>query len=59
MENGFTNQLTNRVTPIPFTCRRIWPKAPKSTFTSMGMIMTQIRMPTGKLTWATDRLPMI
>ena len=58
MVKGLTSQLTNSVTPMPFTCWRISPSAPKSTFTSIGMIITQISRPTGRLTWATSMRPM-
>ena len=58
IENGFTAQLMNRVTPMPRQCRRTWPSAPKSTLTSMGITMTQISSPTGRFTWATSSRPM-
>ena len=57
MVKGLTSQLTNSVTPMPFTCWRISPSAPKSTFTSIGMIITQINTPTGKFTCATSIAP--
>ncbi|MCY1244539.1 hypothetical protein D9M72_576230 [compost metagenome] len=57
MENGFTAQLMNSVTPMPrqwfFTCAR----AAKSTRSSIGMTITQISTPTGMLTLATSRRP--
>ncbi|MNT17691.1 hypothetical protein D3C72_1528580 [compost metagenome] len=58
MENGFTAQLMNSVTPMPRQCCLTWPSAPKSTLSSIGMIITQIRSPTGRLTCATSRRPM-
>ena len=42
MENGLTAQLMNSVTPMPRQCSRTLPMAAKSTFTSMGMIISQI-----------------
>ena len=50
MEKGFTPQLMNRVTPMPRQCRRTWCRARKSIFISIGMIITQISSPTGRLT---------
>ena len=38
-------------------CWRTSPSAPKSTFTSMGMTITQISSPTGRLTRATSSAP--
>jgi hypothetical protein len=58
IENGLTSQLMNSVTPIPLTCLRTSPSAEKSTFSSIGMIITQISTPTGRLTWATSMRPM-
>ncbi|MCY1454232.1 hypothetical protein D9M71_712840 [compost metagenome] len=58
IENGLTAQLMNSVTPMPRQCCLTWPSAPKSTLSSMGMIMTQISRPTGRLTWATSIWPM-
>ncbi len=57
MEKGFTSQFTNSVTPMPRRCAFTWCRAPKSTFTSMGMIITQMSRPTGMLTRATSILP--
>ena len=57
MEKGFTSQFTNRVTPIPRTCSFTWCRAPKSTFTSMGMIMSQISAATGRFTCASSAAP--
>lgn len=48
MEKGLMSQLTNRVTPMPRTCWRTSCRAPKSTLTSMGMIITQMSSPTGR-----------
>jgi hypothetical protein len=47
IEKGFTSQFTNSVTPMPLTCWRTSCSAPKSTLTSIGMIITQISRPTG------------
>src|SRR5512143_4045080 len=57
IEKGLTAQLTNSVTPMPFQCDFTWCRAPKSIFISMGMIITQISRPTGRLTCATFRRP--
>src|SRR5512143_3739541 len=57
IEKGLTAQLTNSVTPIPFQCAFTWCRAPKSIFISIGMIITQIRRPTGRLTCATFMRP--
>ena len=57
IEKGLTAQLTNSVTPMPRTCWRTWCKAAKSTLTSIGMIITQISRPTGRLTFATSMRP--
>ena len=53
IEKGLTSQLTKSVTPMPRTWRRRSCRALKSTFTSIGTIITQMRRPTGKLTSAT------
>ena len=58
IENGLTAQLMNSVTPMPRQCWRTWPSAAKSTFSSMGMIITQISRPTGRLTLAISMRPM-
>ena len=58
IENGLTAQLTNSVTPMPRQCCRTWCSAPKSTFSSIGMIITQISRPTGRLTLAISMRPM-
>src|SRR5450830_142402 len=58
IENGFTNQFTNSVTPMPLTCLRTSPSALKSTLTSIGIIMIQMSNPTGRLTWAISMRPM-
>ena len=52
IENGFTAQLMNSVTPTPRQCSRTWPSAPKSIFSSIGMIISQISTATGRLTLA-------
>ena len=51
MENGLTSQLTNSVTPMPRTCSRTSLSALKSTFTSIGMIITQIEHAYGQVAW--------
>ena len=58
IEKGLTAQLTNSVTPMPRQCCLTSASAPKSTFSSIGMIITQISSPTGRLTWATSMRPM-
>ena len=58
IENGLTAQLTNKVTPIPRQWRRTWCSAPKSTFSNIGMIITQISRPTGRFTLAISMRPM-
>ena len=45
IENGLTTQLTNSVTPMPRKCCRTSCSAPKSTFSSIGMIITQMSRP--------------
>src|SRR5579875_1339621 len=57
MENGFTAQLIKSVTPIPRQCSRTCPRAVKSIFTSIGMIMSQMRTATGRLTCAISAAP--
>ncbi|MNK96534.1 hypothetical protein D3C87_1168200 [compost metagenome] len=57
IENGLTAQLMKSVTPMPRQCCLTWPSAPKSTLNSIGMIITHIRIPTGRLTWAISRRP--
>ena len=42
IENGFTAQLMNSVTPMPRQCSRTLPRAAKSILTSIGMIISQI-----------------
>ena len=58
MENGLIAQLTSRVTAMPAFCWRTSCSAAKSIFISMGMIITQISRPTGRLTCATSSAPM-
>ncbi|MNT42930.1 hypothetical protein D3C72_1793710 [compost metagenome] len=48
----------NNVTPMPRQCDFTWPNAAKSIFSSMGMIITQISKPTGRLTCAYSMRPM-
>jgi hypothetical protein len=57
IENGLTSQLTASVTPMPRTWSRTWPNAPKSIFSSIGTIITQISTPTGRLTRANSMRP--
>jgi hypothetical protein len=57
IENGFTAQLTKSVTPMPLTCWRSSDMAEKSTFSNIGMIISQIRTATGRLTRATSMPP--
>ena len=57
IENGFTSQLMTSVTPMPLTCPFTWLSAPKSIFSSIGMIITQISRPTGRLTLAISIAP--
>ncbi len=57
IENGFTSQLTTSVTPMPLTWLRTWPSAPKSILSSIGMIITQMRRPTGRFTRAISSAP--
>jgi hypothetical protein len=57
IENGFTAQLMNRVTPMPRQCRFTSPSAAKSIFTSIGTIISQISAATGKLTLASSAAP--
>ena len=42
---------------MPRTCLRTSPRAPKSTFISIGMIITQMSRPTGTLTRAISMRP--
>ena len=53
IENGFTAQLTKSVTPMPRQCCVTSRSAAKSIFTSIGMIINQIRAATGRFTWDT------
>ena len=59
MEKGFTAQLIKSVTPMPRQCSLTRDKAVKSIFTSIGMIINQIRIATGKLTLAISTEPML
>lgn len=45
------------VTAMPRQCRVTCPMAAKSTRSSMGTIIAQIRTATGMLTWATSMRP--
>ena len=56
IENGLTAQLMNSVTPTPRQCSRTWPSAPKSIFSSIGMIISQTSPATGRLTRAISAL---
>ena len=57
IENGLTAQLMNRVTPMPRQCSFTWCSAPRSIFSSIGTIISQISTATGRLTWATSARP--
>ena len=57
IENGLTAQLMTRVTPMPRQCRRTWPRAAKSIFSSIGTIISQTSTATGRLTSATVARP--
>ena len=59
IENGFTAQLMNRVTPTPRQCWRTSPSAPKSIFSSIGMIISQTSPATGRLTRAISALAIV
>ncbi len=52
IENGFTAQLMNSVTPTPRQWRPTSPSAAKSILSSMGMTISQISTATGMLTLA-------
>ena len=58
IENGLTAQFTNSVTPMPRQCCFTCDSEAKSTFSSIGMIITQISRPTGRLTLAISMRPM-
>jgi hypothetical protein len=57
MEKGFTSQFTPAVTAKPFQCRATCRSEEKSTRSNIGMIIAQMRIATGRLTWATSSLP--
>ena len=57
IENGLTNQFTKSVTPMPRHWLLTCVMAAKSILTSIGMIITQISTPTGRLTCATSMRP--
>ena len=57
MENGFTPQLMNSVTPTPFQCCLTSSSERKSILSSIGRIINQINTATGKLTLATSMAP--
>ena len=59
IEKGLTAQLMNSVTPMPRQCWRTSPSAPKSIFSSIGMIISQTSTATGRLTRAISALAMI
>ncbi|OIQ71182.1 hypothetical protein GALL_472010 [mine drainage metagenome] len=59
IENGLTAQLMNSVTPTPRQCARTSPSAPKSIFSSIGMIISQTSPATGRLTRAISALAMV
>ena len=58
MENGLTSQLIPTVTAMPRQCSRTSPSAPKSIFSSIGTIISQISAATGRFTCATSAAPM-
>ena len=57
MENGLTSQLTPTVVAMPRQCRPTSRSAAGSIFSSIGTIISQTRMATGKLTCATVAAP--
>ena len=57
IENGLTSQLTPTVTAMPRQCWPTSPSARGSIFSSIGTIISQIRMATGRFTCATVALP--
>jgi hypothetical protein len=57
IENGLTAQLMKSVTPIPRQCSFTCDSAAKSIFTSIGIIISQIRIATGRLTLAISADP--
>ena len=57
IENGFTAQLMNSVTPMPRQCSRTRTSAAKSILMSIGTIISQINAATGMLTLAISALP--
>ncbi len=59
MLNGLTSQLIPTVTAMPRHCSATRCKAPKSTLSSIGTIISQISTATGMLTWATVIRPSI
>jgi len=56
IENGFTAQLMNSVTPTPRARATTPPRAPKSILSSIGMIISQMSTAMGRLTFATSQL---
>ena len=59
IENGFTPQFTNSVTPTPFQCLRTSCNDWKSIFSSIGRIISQISTATGRLTRAISIEPSV
>ena len=57
IENGLISQLTTSVTPMPRQCRPTSASARGSIFSSIGTIISQTRMATGRFTCATVALP--
>ena len=51
MLKGFTSQLTNNVTARPRGLAKTPRSPPKSIFSIMGKIMSQMRMAIGTFTW--------
>ncbi len=52
IEKGLTAQLMNSVTPTPRQCSLTCPSAPRSIFSSIGTIISQISTATGRFTLA-------
>ena len=58
IEKGFTSQLMPTVAAMPRQWLPTWRRAPRSIFSSMGTIISQISTATGRLTSATVASPM-
>ena len=57
MENGLTSQLMPTVVAMPRQCWPTSPRARGSIFSSIGTIISQTRMATGRFTCATVASP--